>query len=104
MTNKYPSSAIVMELACCVVDWGPRIANHKKDELADGNTSRFTLPSGSSSRSQRCDGIYFQGLCRRDAKLNVSAREYGLRELDPHRTRAQKRRRREDKMRVRGPW
>ena len=49
MTSKYPSSAVVMELACylkrmsikAVVDWAPRTANYEADELANGNTSRF---------------------------------------------------------------
>ena len=49
MSNKYPSSAIVMELACylkrmsikAVVQQAlPRTANHEADELAHGNTSR----------------------------------------------------------------
>ena len=48
MMNKYPSSAVVMELACylkrmgikAVVDWAPRTANYEADELANGNTSR----------------------------------------------------------------
>ena len=49
MTSKYPSSAVVMELACylkrmsikAVVDWAPRTANYEADELANGNTSWF---------------------------------------------------------------
>ena len=49
MTNKYPSSAVVMELSCylkrmgikAVVDWAPRSTNNETDELANGNTGRF---------------------------------------------------------------
>ena len=49
MTNKYPSSAVVMELACylkrmgikAVVDWAPRSTNYEANELANGNTCRF---------------------------------------------------------------
>ena len=49
MTNKYPSSAVVMELACylkrmgikAVVDWAPRSTNYEADELANGITGRF---------------------------------------------------------------
>ena len=48
MSNKYPSSSMVMELACylgrmsikAVVDWAPRTANHEADELANGNTNQ----------------------------------------------------------------
>ena len=50
MTNKYPSSAIFMELACCinksiaaVVERAPRTANYEADGLANGNTRRFDI-------------------------------------------------------------
>ena len=49
MTNKYPSSAVVMDLACylkrmgikAVVDLAPRSADNEADELANGNSGRF---------------------------------------------------------------
>ena len=62
MTNGYPSSAVVMELACylkrmsvkAVVEWAPRTANHEADELANGDTTRFDPAKRIDSFSQRC--------------------------------------------------
>ena len=88
MSKKYPSCAIVMELACylkrmsikAVVDWAPPMANCEADELANGNTHRFHPAKRIVFKeSLTYGGTYFQSACRRAVRWSVSARERGLR-------------------------
>ena len=95
MTNKYPSSAVIMELACylkrvgimAVVDWALRSTNREADELANGNTGRFeALQKGRDEMESECQRALAEGCGR------------------PDRTRKQRKWKLEDKLRFRDPW
>ena len=60
MTTRYPASAVLMELASHVkakalkvqAEWTPRSGNQETDELAKGNSERFS-PTTSGSYTRR---------------------------------------------------
>ena len=88
-----------------MVDWVPGTANFKADEAANSNTHRFDLAKRIIFKEsgewwdilpdvlQNCREVERE--CER-----VRAEEAGL----PDRTAAQKRRRLEDRLRVKDPW
>ena len=113
MSNKYPSSAVVMELACylkrmgikAVVDWAPRTANYEADELANGNTSRFD-PSKRLffKASDVLWDILPEALQRGREMESECQRALAGGRVRPDRTRKQKKRKLEDRLRVKDPW
>ena len=87
MSNKYPSSAIVMELACnlkrmstrAVVDHVPPTTRQTSPQTATrtGSAERLVF-----KESDAWCGTYVQRLCNRAVRWSVSAREHGVREQD----------------------
>ena len=113
MSNKYPSSAVVMELACylkrmgikAVVDWAPRTANYEADELADGNTSRFDHAKRLFFKaSDVWWDILPEALQRGREMESECQRALAGGCVRPDRTRKQKKRKLEDRLRVKDPW
>ena len=113
MTNKYPSSAVVMELACylkrmgikAVVDWAPRTANYDADELANGNTSRCDPAKRIVFKASEVWWDVLPEALQKGREMESecqSALALGSGRHD--RTRKQRKRKLEDKLRVRDPW
>ena len=98
-----PVKATVMLLACFLqrmsikafVEWAPPTTGRRARKRHHLQVQPFQADRFSGVGDT---GIHFHRLCRRDARWNVSAGEF------PDRTRAQTRRRPEDKMRVRDSW
>ena len=113
MMNKYPSSAVVMELACylkrmgikAVVDWAPRTANYEADELANGNTSRCDPAKRIVFKASEVWWDVLPEALQKGREMESECQsalaEGGGR---PDRTRKQRKRKLEDKLRVRDPW
>ena len=110
MTNKYPSSAVVMELACylkrkAVVDWAPRSTNYEADELANGNTGRFDPAKRIVFKASEVWWDVLPENLQKGREMESECQR-ALAEgcVRPDRTRKQRKRMLEDKLRFRDPW
>ena len=113
MSNKHPSSAVVMELACylkrmgikAVVDWAPRSANYEADELANGHTGRFD-PSKRLffKASDVLWDILPEALQKGREMESECQRALAGGRVRPDRTRKQRKQKLEDRLRVKDPW
>ena len=112
-TNMYQSRPNVMELACYlkrmwiegIVEWAPRTANQEADELAKAVTTRFDPPMRAVSKESKLDWDILAEALQKEREMEregQQARAEGGRL--PDRARPRKRRKLEDKMRVRDPW
>ena len=112
MTTRYPSSALVMELAAemkkssvkAQVEWTPREFNREADALANGDSSQFS-PSlelrvePHTLKWHVLDRALAMGLEAEKAHDRVKRRG-----CLPDRTQKQKRRKPEDRLKAKDPW
>ena len=90
-----------------IVEWAPRTANHEADELANGITTRFDPAKRivfKASELQLLWDILPEVLSRGREMERESQRARALPGGLPDRTRKQRKRKLEDKMRARDPW
>ena len=111
MTNRYRSSAVVMELDLkrmsvkAVAEWTPRTANHEADELANGIKTRLDPAKRIDFKASELQWDILPEVLSRGLEMErESQRARALPGGLPGRTRKPRKRKLEDKMRVRDPW
>ena len=88
-----------------VVEWAPRTANHEADELANGDTTRFDPAKRINFKASDLQWDILPEVLSRGREMERdSQRARALPGGLPDRTRKQRKRKLEDKMRVRDPW
>ena len=112
MSTKFPSSVFVVELTCYLkrmaakasVEWAPRLANYEADPLANGITGSFDpsrrIPVDVNTRRWEIlpEALSMGKQMEEDTE---NARASGI---STNRERKLKRRKQEDKMKVKDPW
>ena len=111
MSTKFPSSAILMELSTflkekkikALVEWTPRESNREADLLANGITSDFNPSLEMKLDPLKPDWLVLPQVLdagRQAEAAFMAAKQQGL----PNRARKEKRRRLEDRLRMKDPW
>ena len=112
MSTKFPSSAVIMELSCYLkrmaakasVEWAPRTANYEADSLANGETygfdpsKRIQVAVSTLKWDILPDALLMGRHMEEDTK---ATRSIGI---TTDRGKKLRRRKQEDKMKVKDPW
>ena len=112
MTTRYPSSAVLMEMAVfmkrhrlkALVEWTPREANREADELANGVVHRFAPSLEVKIQPEQLSWYVLPEMLDVGAKAEEAHRRAVERGTLPNRTQKQKKRKPEERLRVRDPW
>ena len=112
MTPKFPASAVLMEMAMQLkkrslqasVHWTPRSANREADALANGNTQNFNPDYECVIRPGTFEWLVLPQALEKGRAAEDEFRAFRESGRDPQRGRKQKKRRVEDRLKVKDPW
>ena len=112
MTTRYPASAVIMEMSVfmkrhglkALVEWTPRAGNREADELANGITNRFKPEYEVKINPEELQWYVLP----KALEIGAQAEAEHQRAVDggalPDRTKRQKKRKPEQRLRAADPW
>ena len=112
LSTKFPSSAVVMELSCYLkctsakasFEWAPRTANFEADSLANGETHSFNPSRRIEVDVNSLGWEILQDALRMERQMEEDMKNMRASGISTNRGKKLRRRRQEDKMKVKDPW